>query len=63
MANRMIDFGPLLNRLEAIERKLDALTHRINGLTERLERGENYPTRNLPDPPDVNEDIHVPGLG
>jgi hypothetical protein len=50
-------------RLEALEAKLDRVMLRLDGLIEKLERGENYPLRNMPQPGDLNDDIHIPGLG
>jgi hypothetical protein len=58
-----IHLRQILERLEAMEGKLDLLMHRLDGLTDRLERGENYPLRNLPEPGNLNETPHLPGLG
>ena len=63
---------PIVQRLEAMERKLDLLTQHIqtlaaklerDGLPEKLERGENYPLRNMPEPGNMNDNTLHPRRG
>jgi hypothetical protein len=63
MADEMIHLKQIAERLEAMEHKLDLLMHRMDGLTDKLERGENYPLRTMPQPGNLNEVPHMQGLG
>jgi hypothetical protein len=71
MANDPSDSDRIMERMQALERKLDLLLHHVSrladqleqhGLLEKLERGENYPLRNMPQPGNLHEDNPAPGL-
>jgi hypothetical protein len=53
----------VLQRIQAVEGKLNTLTQRLSPLLERLEKADDPLTRNLSVPKDFNEGPHLPGLG
>jgi hypothetical protein len=71
MTNQPSNPDVMMERMQALERKLDLLLHHVSrfadqleqhGLLEKLEHGENYPLRNMPQPGNLHEDNPVPGL-
>jgi hypothetical protein len=63
MPDQESQFDRVHNRFDLLEAKIDALTHRLETLLGKLERGENWPLRNMPEPGNLNEVPHMPGLG
>jgi hypothetical protein len=50
-----LDVQQLHDRFDKLERKFDALEHRLEQLLEKLEAGEDWPLRYMPQPGNMND--------
>jgi hypothetical protein len=57
------DIQQLHERFTLLEQKFAALAQRLERLLEKLESGEDWPLRYMPQPGNMNEVPHQPGQG